>query len=97
MGRDTGQGGSARPDDAAIRNELLLLALRRGRDKSFCPSEVARALSRDWRGLMSDVRRVAAGMEEVEAVQKGLPVDPLTARGPIRLRLRSIGGTYPCR
>lgn len=88
MASDQGQGGDARPDDAAIRAEILIHAIRRGRDKTFCPSEAARALSPDWRALMADIRRVAAGMPEVEATQKGAPVDPLTARGPIRLRLR---------
>ena len=88
MAGETGQGGDARPDDARIRDEVLLVALQRGRGKTFCPSEVARALSPDWRALMPDVRRVAAGMDEVCALQQGAPVDPVTARGPIRLRLR---------
>lgn len=92
MASDQGQGGDARPDDATIRAEILIHAIRRGRDKTFCPSEPARALSPDWRPLMPHVRRVAAGMEEVEATQKGLPVDPLTARGPIRLRLKPLSG-----
>jgi hypothetical protein len=35
---------------------------------------------------MPEVRRVAATLPLV-ATQKGAPVDPLTARGPIRLRL----------
>ena len=89
MAGDQGQGGDARPDDATIRAEILIHAIRRGRDKTFCPSEPARALSPDWRPLMPHIRRVAAGMVEVEATQKGAPVDPLTARGPIRLRLRA--------
>lgn len=80
--------GRPAPDDRAIRAALLDLAIRRGRGKSLCPSEVARALAADWRPLMPEVRRVAAGMSEVEAVQKGLPVDPQAAKGPIRLRLR---------
>ncbi|WP_245904274.1 DUF3253 domain-containing protein [Roseicyclus mahoneyensis] len=62
------------------------LAQQRGAGASFCPSEAARALSDDWRPLMPEVRRVAAGLPLV-ATQKGAPVDPMTARGPIRLRL----------
>lgn len=62
------------------------LAHRRGAGASFCPSEAARALSDDWRTLMPDVRRVAAGLPLV-ATQKGAVVDPVAARGPIRLRL----------
>jgi hypothetical protein len=73
---------------ARIRAAILDLALRRGREKSLCPSEVAKALAADWRPLMPDVRAVAAGMPEIVATQGGREVDPVTARGPIRLRLR---------
>lgn len=72
-----------------LREAILALALQRGRDKSLCPSEVARALEpEDWQALMPEVRRVAAGMPEIMATQNGVEVDPVTARGPIRLRLR---------
>lgn len=72
-----------------VRDTLLDLALRRGPGKSLCPSEVARALdATNWRALMPEVRRVAAAMPEIVATQAGVQVDPLTARGPIRLRLR---------
>ncbi len=74
--------------EARIAAAMLDLALRRGPGKTFCPSEVARALASDWRPLMPQVRAVAAAHPAVEAVQKGVPVDPLMARGPIRLRLR---------
>jgi len=72
--------------DDRIAEVLMDLAHRRGRAASFCPSEAARALTEDWRPLMPDVRRVAAGLP-LTATQKGQPVDPLTARGPIRLCL----------
>ena len=78
----------AHPTDEAIAAAMLDLALRRGRGKTFCPSEVARGLAVEWRLLMARVRAVAAVHPDVEAVQKGVPVDPLAARGPIRLRLR---------
>ena len=71
-----------------IRAAILDLALRRGRGKSLCPSEVAKTLAADWRALMPEVREVAAGMPEIVATQAGVEVDPVTARGPIRLRLR---------
>jgi hypothetical protein len=67
---------------------ILDLALARGRGRSFCPSEAARILAEDWRSLMPEVREVAAGMPEIMATQGGVEVDPVTARGPIRLRLR---------
>jgi hypothetical protein len=78
------------PDDARIAAELTALALDRGPGRSFCPSEAARALAADWRALMPAVRRVAGAMQdrgELRATQKGTPVHPATARGPIRLSL----------
>jgi len=74
--------------DSVIADVLFALAARRGRGATFCPSEVARLLGTDWRVLMPDVRRVAAGLPGLVATQGGVPVDPVTARGPIRLRLR---------
>ncbi|MEM9754712.1 MAG: DUF3253 domain-containing protein [Pseudomonadota bacterium] len=71
-------------DDARIAAALLALAEARGADRSFCPSEVARALAEDWRPLMPRIRQVAARLP-LRATQKGAPVDPRTARGPIRL------------
>jgi hypothetical protein len=72
--------------DAAIAEVLMELAHRRGAGRTFCPSEAARALSEDWRPLMPEVRRVAAELP-LRATQKGAPVDPVAARGPIRLGL----------
>ncbi|MFN6924472.1 MAG: DUF3253 domain-containing protein [Tabrizicola sp.] len=71
-----------------IRAAILDLALARGRDRSLCPSEVARTLAADWRPLMPEVRAVAATMPEIMATQGGAEVDPVAAKGPIRLRLR---------
>ena len=70
------------PDDA-IAAVLMDLAEQRGAGASFCPSEAARALAvregrEDWRSLMADVRRVAAGLPLV-ATQGGVPVDPVAA------------------
>lgn len=76
--------------DEQIAAVLMDLAERRGPGASFCPSEAARALAADgktdWRPLMSDVRRVAAGLPLL-ATQRGRPVDPVTTSGPIRLTL----------
>ncbi|WP_224815905.1 DUF3253 domain-containing protein [Hasllibacter sp. MH4015] len=69
--------------DRAIAEALMRLAAERA-GRSFCPSEAARAVAEDWRPLMGDVRRVAAEMG-LRATQGGVRVDPLTARGPIRL------------
>ena len=72
--------------DDEIANTLMRLARERGAGRTFCPSEAARALSGDWRGLMPRVREVAAGLPLV-ATQKGQAVDPLETKGPIRLGL----------
>jgi hypothetical protein len=74
--------------DADIKATLLALASERGPDKTFCPSEAARRVADDWRPLMPDVRRIAATLPLV-ATQKGVPVDPITAKGPIRLALKT--------
>ena len=75
------------PSDEAIASVLMDLAQERGAGKTFCPSEAARRLDAgNWRDLMPDVRRVAADLP-LQATQKGASVNPLTARGPIRLGL----------
>lgn len=75
---------------AALRALLLGLAAERAGRGSFCPSEAARELGGDWRARMDEVRQVAAALQAegwLQATQAGVPVDPLAARGPIRLRL----------
>ena len=71
------------------RAAILALLAERAEGATICPSEVARALSDDWRPLMPAVRAAAAELaasREVEVTQGGEVVDPATARGPIRLR-----------
>ncbi|WP_145365233.1 DUF3253 domain-containing protein [Stratiformator vulcanicus] len=81
-----------RPADRQIAEAIKRLASERGPEKTFCPSEAARRLRSDnWRELMDDVRRVAAALCDeghLVATQRGTVVDPLTARGPIRLQQR---------
>lgn len=82
--------------DRALEAAILELLAERGRDKTICPSEAAKlvggaAARRDWESLMEPARSaarrlVAAG--EIVITQKGHVVDPATAKGPIRLRLR---------
>ncbi len=90
----TGTPGSAlaamAPSAERVRAAILDLALRRGAGASFCPSEVARGLSSDWRALMPAVRAEAARLQDeglIAATQRGAPVRADAARGPIRLRL----------
>ncbi len=81
-------------DEHKIRRKILELLRERGPSKSICPSEVARSLrDNDWQDLMDSVRTVAARLQEKELLsvtqgnQTGL--NPQTADGPIRLRLRN--------
>ncbi|MEM9344365.1 MAG: DUF3253 domain-containing protein [Pseudomonadota bacterium] len=81
-------------NDDEIKEALMLLAFERGPEKTFCPSEVARSLApADWRPLMPAIRR-CAGSLPLRATQRGNPVDPVTAKGPIRL---SIDPLHPPR
>ncbi|MEL7213263.1 MAG: DUF3253 domain-containing protein [Pseudomonadota bacterium] len=78
------------PSDDEIAAAILDRVAARGVGKSICPSEVARALAEDWRGLMPDIRRVAGVLQRegrVQVIQKGASVDLELARGPIRLSL----------
>ena len=77
----------AAPDDADIAAMIDRMTSDRA-PATICPSEVARAMADDWRPLMPRVRAVAAGMAGIVATQKGAAVDPVAARGPIRLAVR---------
>jgi nucleoid-associated protein YgaU len=93
---DDCRGHKAGESDAALEAAILELLVERGRDKTICPSEAAKVIGgvesrRDWEGLMEPARAaarrlVAAG--KVVITQHGHVVDPSTAKGPIRLRLR---------
>jgi hypothetical protein len=79
----------------AQRAEATIRALlrQRGPDKTICPSDVARAIGGEaWRARMESVREVAKDLVRagtLEVRQKGVRVDPRTARGPIRFALRT--------
>jgi len=72
-------------DEAILR---LLAARRPG--ATICPSEAAREIDGEhWRGLMGAARVAAGRLQragEIDVLQRGQRVDPLTAHGPIRLR-----------
>jgi hypothetical protein len=79
--------------DQRLERAILQLLERRGPTATICPSDAARAAYEGdddgWRALMEPARSaarrlVAAG--EVEITQAGRPVEPATARGPIRIR-----------
>ena len=74
-----------------IRSKFMELARKRGPGKTFCPSEIARQVEpHNWRARMEEIRSV--GQELVAddfllCTQKGNPVDPKAAIGPIRFGL----------
>jgi hypothetical protein len=76
--------------DRRLEDEIRTLLSARARDASICPSDAARSVGGDdWRELMEPARRAARRMVaagEVEITQRGHPVDPSTAKGPIRIR-----------
>jgi hypothetical protein len=77
----------------AITDALLRIAAERGPEKSFCPTDVARAVSAEnWRPLLGAVRKVAADLArqgKIEILRKGKPINPDDMRGVIRLRATS--------
>lgn len=80
------------PDLGRVKATLFRLVQGRGPQKSVCPSEVARALEPgDWRPLMPLVRQAAAELAQqglVQVTQEGKEVDPLAAKGPVRVRIK---------
>lgn len=76
---------------SVIAQKIRALAQQRGPQKTFCPSEAARALRPDdWRGHMPAVRQAAkqlAQAGEVRILQSGQEVDIDQAKGPIRIQL----------
>ncbi len=75
-----------------IEEKILEIAQQRGPGKTFCPSEVVRALFPDqWRQYMPMVRQIAGALaqqNQIAVLQKGQPVDVNSVKGPIRLQLK---------
>jgi hypothetical protein len=70
---------------------ILHMAAERGERASFCPSEVARALSDEWRPLLTHVRAAARRLAEqgrIDILRHGKPIMPAEMKGVIRLRLK---------
>ncbi|WP_405374491.1 MULTISPECIES: DUF3253 domain-containing protein [unclassified Microbacterium] len=79
-----------RPVDEKLTTAIRELLSARAASATICPSEAARAVGGEhWRDLMEPARRAARRLVadgEVEITQRGVVVDPSTARGPIRIR-----------
>jgi hypothetical protein len=88
--------------DAELEAAILTLLAGRDPSKTICPSEAAklvartkvftgnRASLRAWQSLMEPARAAARRLVtkgRIVITQHGQPVDPATARGPIRLKL----------
>lgn len=75
-----------------ISETILLLATQRGKDKTICPSEVAREISPDdWRTYMREVRKEAFVLRDagkVRIMQKGAEVAGSEVVGPIRIQIK---------
>lgn len=74
----------------SYEQDILELLRQRGAGKTICPSEILSEDLKNNKSLMEDVRQaarrlVAQGL--IVITQKGHPVDPSTAKGPIRLKL----------
>ncbi|RKH10425.1 DUF2256 and DUF3253 domain-containing protein [Corallococcus sp. CA053C] len=89
---DACRGRRTQARDSPLEALILELLARRAGGATVCPSEVARAVGDDdWRSQMEPVREAARRLVArgvLDIVQGGRVVDPSTARGPIRLRLR---------
>jgi hypothetical protein len=76
----------------ALETTILETLASRAAGATLCPSEIACAAFPDaWRERMEDVRNAArrlVAQGRIDITQGGRPVDPSTAKGPIRLRLR---------
>ncbi|TCD05865.1 DUF3253 domain-containing protein [Pedobacter frigidisoli] len=79
------------PQHPDIAKTILATAGERGKEKSTCPSEIARSLfPADWRKHMEKVRGVAIDLQiqgKVIITQKGKPVDIEKIKGPIRIKI----------
>jgi hypothetical protein len=100
---DTCSGLKPGASDAALEIAILSLLAERGasgsqngKAKTTCPSEAAKQIGglesrRAWESLMEPARAAARRLVtagKIVITQHGHVVDPSTAKGPIRLRLR---------
>jgi len=78
-----------RPVDHDLEAAIERLLDARARGATICPSEAARVVGGDdWQPLMEPTRAAARRLcadGRVVITQRGRPVDPSTAKGPIRI------------
>ena len=75
-----------------ISETILSLAAKRGKDKTICPSEVARELSpNNWRRYMKEIRKTAFELRDADKIlimQKGHAIAGNEVVGPIRIQIK---------
>jgi hypothetical protein len=76
----------------SMRKEILALAHHRGKGKTFCPTEVARALANGWgwRSYMPYIRDIAVDMATkglISIYKTGNVADPQNFKGIYRIGL----------
>lgn len=84
-------------DRDVMETTILDILSARAAGGSICPSEAARQVHpQAWREHMEEARQAARRLVargEAEITQKGRPVDPSSAKGPIRVRLTRRNGS----
>ena len=89
---DACRRGNLSSTDRQLEATILALLRDRSTAATICPSEAARVVSPgDWKTLMEPARRAARRLVvagKIVITQQGRVVDPSTAKGPIRVRLR---------
>jgi hypothetical protein len=73
------------------REAILVLLNERGPLKTICPSELLAPELKQDKIMMEHVRRSArllAAENKIEITQSGKAVDPVSFKGPIRLKLK---------
>jgi hypothetical protein len=93
---DACRGTPSANADQTVEAAILELLTERGRNETIDPTEAAKRVGgtetrRAWESLLEPARAAArrlAATGKILITQHNHPVDPATAKGPIRLKLR---------
>lgn len=77
--------------DEQLETTIIALLSKRSSTSTICPSEAARLCFGEdsWKSEMERTRKAACRLTargKIRFIQKGLIIDPSTAKGPVRLR-----------
>jgi hypothetical protein len=76
------------------REAILDLLNERGPGKTICPSEILPIELKKDKDVMEEVRESAKLLvleNKIEITQSGRVIDPNSIKGPVRLRLKTLG------